>query len=126
MTGPRPMSLLSTRKAQGRLVSLTSLCCKLLDHIIVSQTMKHLERHKILHDCQHDFRAKRSCETQLLTLAHELIESLDKRTQTDMIILDFSKAFDRVPHQKLFKKAHHYGIRGRTLQLLSSFLNGRT
>jgi len=107
--------------ANHRLVSLTSLCCKLLDHIIVSQTMKHLERHKILHDCQHGFRAMRSCETQLLTLAHELIESLDKRTQTD-----FSKAFDRVPHQKLFKKAHHYGIRGWTLQLLSSFLNGRT
>jgi len=64
-------------------------------------------------------------ETQLLTLAHELAESLDKRTQTNMIILDFSKAFDRVPHQRLLKKAHHYGIRGRTLQWLSSFLNGR-
>ena len=42
-----------------------------------------------------------------------------------MIILDFSKAFDRVPHQILLKKAHHYGSRGRTLQWLSSFLNGR-
>ena len=98
-----------------RPVSLTSLCCKLLEHIIVSQTMKHLERHKILHDCQHGFRARKSYETQLLTLAHELAESLDKRTQTDMIILDFSKAFDRVPHQRLLKKVHHYDIRGRTL-----------
>jgi hypothetical protein len=57
---------------------------------------------------------------------HELAESLDKRIQTDLIILDFSKAFDRVPHQKLLKKAHHYGIRGRTLQWIFSFLIGRT
>ena len=111
--------------ANYRSVSLTSLCCKLLKHVIVSQTMKHLERYTILQDCQHDFRA-RSCKTQFLALMHELAESLDKRIQTDMIILDFSKAFGRVPHQRLFKKAHHYGIRGKKLQRISSFLNGRT
>ena len=43
-----------------------------------------------------------------------------------MIILDFSKAFDRVPHQRLLKKACHYGIRGHTLQWITSFLHGRT
>ena len=81
-----------------RPVSLTSLCCKLQEHIIVSSTLKHLEHHKILTDCQHGFRARRSCETQLVTLCHEIAESLDKNKQTYMIILDFSKAFDRVPH----------------------------
>ena len=44
-----------------RLVSLTSLCCKKAN-VIVSNTLNHLERHKILNDCQHGFRAKRSCE----------------------------------------------------------------
>ena len=43
-----------------------------------------------------------------------------------MIILDFSKAFDRVSHQRLLKKVHHYGIRGTTYQWISSFLNSRT
>ena len=43
-----------------------------------------------------------------------------------MIILDFSKAFDSVPHQLLLKKVHHYSIRGTTYQWISSFLNFRT
>ena len=53
-----------------RPVSLTCICCKLLEHIIVSNILKHLDLHNILVDCQHGFRAKRSCETQLLTLRH--------------------------------------------------------
>ena len=112
--------------ANYRPVSLTSLYCKLLEHVIVSKTVNHLERYNILDDCQHGFRAKRSCETQILTLYHELAASLDKKIQTDMIILDFSKAFDRVPHQRLLKKVYHYGIRGTTYQWISSFLNSRT
>ena len=51
-----------------RPVSLTSLCCKLQKHIITSNVLSHLEQHKILTDCQHGFRARRSCETQLLKL----------------------------------------------------------
>ena len=77
-----------------RLVSLTCLCCKIMEHVIVNNAMKHVDNYKILSDCQHGFRARRSCETQLVTLVHELATSLDK----GMIILDFSKAFDRVPH----------------------------
>jgi hypothetical protein len=112
--------------ANYRPVSLTSICCKLMEHVIVSRTLSHLEQHNILHDCQHGFRAKRSCETQLLTLTHELAQSLDKRIQTDMVILDFSKAFDRVPHQRLLKKVHHYGVRGQTHKWITSFLQDRT
>ena len=97
-----------------------------MEHIIVSHTMRHLEKHNILHDCQHGFRAKRSCDSQLLTLAHELAASLNKRVQTDMIVLDFSKTFDHFTHQRLLGKLHHYGIRGLTHSWISSFLHGRT
>ena len=69
--------------ATYRPVSLTSMCCKLLEHVIVSNMVTHLEKHDILNDCQHGFRAKRSCETQKLTLYHELAASLDKKTQKD-------------------------------------------
>ena len=93
--------------------------------MIISNTVRHLERHKMLNDCQHNFRAKRSCGTQILTLYHELASSLDKKIQTDMIILDFSKAFDRAPHQCLLKKIYHYGIRGTTHQWIPSFLSSR-
>ena len=43
--------------ANYRPVSLTSLCCKLLEHVIVSNMVKDLEKHDILNDCQHGFRA---------------------------------------------------------------------
>ena len=74
------------------------------EHILDSNIMEHLEHYSILTDCQHvesTFRARRSCETQFVTLCHELAKSIDKNKQTDLIILDFSKAFDRVPHQCL-------------------------
>ena len=109
-----------------RPVSLTSLCCKLQEHILVSNVLSHLDEHDILTDCQHGFRARRSCETQLIGLYHDLAQSLDKKKQTDLAILDFSKAFDRVPHQRLLKKLRHYGIQGNTSKWIESFLSGRT
>ena len=112
--------------ANYRPVSLTCLCCKILEHIIVSSVMKHVDTQSILTDCQHGFRARRSCESQLVTLTHDLASSLDNGKQTDMVVLDFSKAFDRVPHQRLLRKLHHFGIRGSTYHWISSFLSGRT
>ena len=88
--------------------------------------MAHLEEHQILTDCQHGFWARRSCETQLLTICHELAETIDKRDQMDLVILDFAKAFDRIPHRRLLGKLDHYGIRGSTHQWITSFLRQRT
>ena len=88
-------------------VSLTCLCCKIFEYIIVSSVMKHVYAYSILTDCQHGFRARRSCETQLVTLTHDLASYLDSGIQTNMVGLDFSKAFDRVPHQRLMRKLHH-------------------
>ena len=112
--------------ANYRPVSLTSVCCKLLEHILCSSIMKHLEKHKILTDAQHGFRKRRSCETQLVLTSADLLKSLDNRGQTDVILLDFSKAFDKVPHQRLLYKIKHYGIRGKTLAWLSDFLKHRS
>ena len=88
--------------------------------------MKHLDRNTILTDCQHDFRARRNCETQLLTLTHELAKSLDSGIQQDQIILDFPKAFDKVPHQRLLLKLDFYGIKGTTLSWIKTFLSDRS
>ena len=109
-----------------RPVSLTSLCCKIREHIVTSNVLKHLDEHEILTDYQHGFRARRSCETQLITLSHELIQGLGKKHQHDLIILDFSKAFDRVPHERLLKKLEHYGIRDNVHRWIRSFLTDRT
>ena len=106
-------------------MSLTGICCKLQEHIITSNDLSHLEQHKILTDCQHGFRARRSCEIQLLTLVHELAETVDTERQMELVILDFSKTFDRVPHRRLLEKLNHYGIREQTHGWIKSFLSGR-
>ena len=82
-------------------VLLTCICSKLMEHVVVSRLMKHFDEHKILVDCQHGFRKMRSCETQLLGLTQELHEHLEEEKQFDMIVLDFSKAFDKVLHHRL-------------------------
>ena len=80
----------------------------------------------MLTDCQHGFRARRSCETQHVTLLHDLALTSDKGIQSNKVVLDFSKAFDRVPHGRLLRMRYHYDIRGNTHQWISSFLLGRT
>jgi len=107
-------------------ISLTSITCKCLEHIIYSQTMAHFEADNILHDAQHGFRKGRSCESQLILTTHDLARGLDDKSQIDAILLDFSKAFDKVPHRRLLYKLDQYGVRGQTLTWISAFFSGRS
>ena len=56
----------------------------------------------------------------------DLVQNYEEKVQTDLIVLDFSKAFDVVPHQRLLHKLDHYGIRGPTLLWIQNFLTTRT
>ena len=110
--------------ANYRPVSLTSICCKTLEHIIVSNINKHLAFESILADCQHGFRSQRSCETQLVQFYHDLVSNVDRalnrdQKQTDVIIMDFAKAFDKVPHMRLLNKLEYYGINSQVDQLVA-------
>ena len=109
-----------------RPVSLTSITCKLLEHVIHSHVINHLEEQQILTDSQHGFRKKRSCETQLLITVNQFAKSLNNSEQVDAILLDFSKAFDKVCHRKLLMKLEHYGVNGNILGWIEDFLHGRT
>ena len=109
-----------------RPVSLTCILCKLCEHIISSNIMQHLEKHSILYDLQHGFRSARSCETQLVSFIQELASSTDKNIQTDVIVMDFAKAFDKVPHKRLLYKLQYYGISNNTLNWIQDFLTLRT
>ena len=81
-----------------RPIPLTSICCKIAEHVIASQTMTHLDQHHILVDYEHCFRTKRSCETQLLITSHDLAVIMNSHSQADTALLDFAKAFDKVLH----------------------------
>ena len=79
----------------------------------------------ILYCLQHRFRSGRSCETKLLELTTALHTNLDHRKQTDLIVLDYSKAFDKVSHSKLILKLDFYGIRGDTKLWIQDLIQGR-
>ena len=108
-----------------RPISLTCICSKLLVHIVTSELTTYFTEHNILYHLQHGFRHGRSCESQLLELTSTLQANVNARAQTDLIIMDFSKAFDKVCHKKLISKLDFYGVRGNTLQWISCFLEGR-
>ena len=112
-------------------MSLTCICCKTLEHIFVSNISKNLALYSILADCQHGFRSRRSCESQLVQFVHNSISILDVamnlgHKQTDLIIIDFAKAFDKVPHRRLLHKLEYNGIRGSTHKWISSWVSGHS
>ena len=106
-----------------RHISLTCIISKCMEHILVSNIMQHLDSNTILYALQHGFRKQLSCDTQLLSLFQDLSSN---PSQTDMIIKDFSKAFDKVPHRRLQYKLNWYGIRGYTHTWIHNFLQGRS
>jgi hypothetical protein len=101
-----PISKKGNRPVPGnyRLISLTSLSCKILDHTIVSNIMTYLDSSNFLHTSQHDFLKDRSWETQLALLLQDILKSGESKEQVDAIIFDFKKAFDNFLHTKLIYK----------------------
>ena len=88
--------------------------------------MRHLEHHHILTDHLHDFRAKRSTKTQLIPTVYDISKSLDEKKPVGMVILDFNKAFDKVPRKRLIHKLKYCGITGSISSWIESFLTERT
>ena len=83
-----------------------------MEHIIYRHIMNHLDSNSILVHYQHGFRQRHSYELQLITVIESVAGNLDLGQYSDLLLLDFSKAFDTVPHRRLLNKLNFYGIRG--------------
>lgn len=108
-----------------RPISLTSIPCKILEHILFTHIVSHLNKNNLLIDNQHGFRHNRSCDTQLFELVTDLNDSLNNSRYTDAIFIDFSKAFDRVQHKRLMAKICNLQLDDKTTQWISGFLTNR-
>ena len=112
--------------ANYRPISLLSVISKILERIIAEQMTKHLEEHHLLSPRQHGFRKGRSASDLLLLLSKAWHDALDSGRPTLVIALDIAGAFDRVWHKGLLAKLEQLGVTGHLLELLTSYLAGRS
>ena len=97
-----------------------------MEHIMLSHIAKHIANNNIIINEQHGFRNKLSTITQLINTTTDWANTLNNKGQTDIIFLDFSKAFDKISHKFLLSKLHYYCIRNHTLSWIGAFLSNRT
>ena len=108
-----------------RPVRLTSVVCKLLERLIKDHMMEFLVKHKLLNSSQHGFLKARSCLTNMLCFLEEITKWIDVGSPVDIIYLDFQKAFDKVPHQRLLLKLKAHGIGDSITDWIEQWLTDR-
>ena len=108
-----------------RPISLTSVVSKVLESVVRDCLVTFMIDTDQLSKAQHGFLPKKSCITQLLSAMEEWTHNIENKYPVDVIYLDYKKAFDSVPHERLLAKLHAYGIRGKLLKWIRSFLTGR-
>jgi hypothetical protein len=100
-----------------RPVSLTSVCCKLLESVIRDKMMQYLLNNNLISENQHGFMNNKSCCTNLLEFLERATKAVDDGEPFDVVFLDFAKAFDKVPRERLLAKLKGHGNPWRSHQL---------
>ena len=113
------------RPGSYRPISILSNICKCFERIVKQALYSHLQSNGLLADAQFGFRDGRSTSTQLISFVSHIL-SRPPNTVTDVCYVDFSRAFDSVPHRKLLHKLSSYGIGGPLHRWISSWLENRT
>ena len=105
-----------------RPISLLTIISKILERCVATHFCDHVTH--LISLSQHGFLKNRSCVTQLLSVLHAIGEALDKNIQSDLIYLDFAKAFDSVDHSILLAKLKAYGVSGPLFSWFTDYLTG--
>ena len=106
-------------------MSLTSVLCKVMESMIKDALMNHLMTNCLLNTSQHGFMKRKSCLTNLVDYLDKLTKLIDDGHNVDVLYLDFSKAFDKVPHARLMAKLDAMGIRGNVHRWIREWLHDR-
>ena len=101
------------------------MICKLLERLIKDHMVDFLVKHKLLNSSQHGFLKAKSCLTNMLCFLEEITKWIDVGSPVDIIYLDFQKAFDKVPHQRLLLKLKAHGIGDSITDWIEQWLTDR-
>ena len=108
-----------------RPISLTCILSKIFEKLLRNHILEYVSRSIV--EQQHGFLPGRSCVSNLLECMDIVSDAIsEKNGAVDILYLDFQKAFDSVPHERLLYKLQSYGIRGKTLSIIADFLDQRT
>ena len=108
-----------------RPISLLPIISKIFEKLIHKRFVNFLDKHNVLYHKQFGFRKQHSTINALNTAVTQVVNALNNKKSVIGVFLDFSKAFDTVKHDILLDKLNHYGIRGKALELLTSYLTNR-
>ena len=120
------VQLMITDPSNYRPISLTCICCKIMENIMLSHIAKHIAKNNIIINEQHGVRNKLSTITQVINTSTDWANTPSNKGQTDIIFLDFSRAFNKISHRFILSNLHFYGIRNHTLSWIGAFLSNRT
>jgi hypothetical protein len=109
-----------------RPVSLTSIPCKIMESIIKDRIMGHLLDNELIQESQHGFMPGKSCATNLVEFMDFVTKAVDEGKPVDIFYLDFAKAFDKVPRQRLVKKMREKGLDPGVIAWIENWLTDRT
>ena len=107
-------------------MSLTCIACKVMESIVRDQIMRHVRDNKLFTVKQYRSLDGRSTVLQLLVVLDTWTKIIDDGGTIDCVSCNFKKAFDKVPHTQLLRKMESYGIKGKILKWIESFLSKRT
>lgn len=108
-----------------RPISILPLFSKIFERLIHSRLSSFFDSQNTIYDNQFGFRKKHSTVHALSTAVKSITQSMNERSCSIGLFIDFSKAFDTIKHDILLKKLEHYGIRGPAIDLLTDYLSDR-
>ena len=108
-----------------RPLAMTPIPCKIMESIIKDDIVAHLEEQNLIRSSQHGFTKNRSCATNLLEFFEKVCQIFDEGDSVDLIYLDYAKAFDKVPFQRLIVILKAHGINGNLLKWIENWISGR-
>ena len=120
---PVPKGKGASQPTNTRPISILPAAMKIVERLVQSQLIGYLETCHLISDTHHGYRRGHSTETALHVVTDKVFQAMDNGEVSLLVLLDLSKCFDVVPHDKLLQKLTLYGIDSEWFE---NYLTGHT